>query len=59
MKDLIGFEYHIGGVPATDGDWPWIAYIYERANGLANGGVCGGSLISNRWVVTAAHCIIT
>jgi len=44
--------YIINGQWATRGAWPWqIMLISNRAF------VCGGSLINNRWVVTAAHCL--
>ncbi|XP_042328188.1 serine protease 27-like, partial [Sceloporus undulatus] len=41
----------IGGTNAKQGEWPW--QISIRKN---RGHTCGGSLISNQWVVTAAHC---
>lgn len=43
------------GRPAVRGQFPWlVAYFYgERKKEL----VCGGSLISSKIVVTAAHCI--
>ncbi|KAF7236954.1 Mannan-binding lectin serine protease 1 [Varanus komodoensis] len=38
--------------PAQRGVSPWIAMLHR--NGLP---FCGGSLLGNRWVVTAAHCL--
>ncbi|XP_078494720.1 chymotrypsinogen A-like [Ciona intestinalis] len=49
----------IGGSTALEGQWPWMSYIYERANGIKDGGICGGTLVNERWVVTAAHCFGT
>uniref|UniRef100_H2YXI7 Peptidase S1 domain-containing protein n=1 Tax=Ciona savignyi TaxID=51511 RepID=H2YXI7_CIOSA len=49
----------IGGTVTVDGDWPWTAYVYELQNGIVAGGICGGALINDQWIVTAAHCIGT
>ncbi|CAN2390456.1 Domain of unknown function (DUF1986), partial [Pristimantis euphronides] len=40
-----------GGTDVAEGAWPWHASIL-----FSGGPVCGGSLISNQWVLSAAHC---
>ena len=51
--------YSLGGDDAQVGQWPWMILLYEKQNKIINGSVCGGSLVNNRWIITARHCIIT
>uniref|UniRef100_A0A182JSC1 Peptidase S1 domain-containing protein n=1 Tax=Anopheles christyi TaxID=43041 RepID=A0A182JSC1_9DIPT len=49
----------VGGVPAALNGWPWMALVgYEEAFGDVDFR-CGGSLITDRHVLTAAHCILS
>uniref|UniRef100_A0A6P4ERX7 CLIP domain-containing serine protease n=1 Tax=Drosophila rhopaloa TaxID=1041015 RepID=A0A6P4ERX7_DRORH len=46
-----------GGTTAKIGDFPWVALLKYKVNS-PRPFLCGGSLISDRHILTAAHCII-
>ena len=52
----LGAKRIVNGEDANVSEWPWAAIIGKPAE---NGGIsvwCGGSLIGNSVVLTAAHC---
>ncbi|XP_013921185.1 PREDICTED: suppressor of tumorigenicity 14 protein-like [Thamnophis sirtalis] len=42
----------VGGMDSSSGEWPWQVSLHTQNDGH----VCGASLISNKWLVTASHC---
>jgi secreted trypsin-like serine protease len=48
----------VGGVPAKDGAYPWqVSLVVADIPDPGTGHFCGGSIYSDKWIVTAAHCM--
>ncbi|GJQ67968.1 hypothetical protein Trydic_g16722 [Trypoxylus dichotomus] len=42
----------IGGINATENEYPWVVAVYD-SNDLQ---ICGGTIVSKNFVLSAAHC---
>jgi hypothetical protein len=51
------FRSLVNGQTTMPGDWPWHAAIFKSENSV-NRYLCGGTLIDNRQILTAASCLI-
>lgn len=50
---IISDKSVIGGSESIKNQWPWMVYITGPQGPL----VCGGTLISDEWVLTSASCL--
>ena len=48
----VSSRYIANGEDAAHGNWPWHAALY-----MGNIYFCGGTLINEQFVITAAHCV--
>ncbi|XP_078534221.1 plasma kallikrein-like isoform X2 [Lissotriton helveticus] len=46
----------VGGTNSSVGEWPWQVSLHIKRIGRVQKHACGGSIIANKWIVTAAHC---
>jgi hypothetical protein len=52
VAEIVGGSRVVGGKPSQPTAWPWVVSIYK--NGVFH---CGGVLINDIWILTAAHCV--
>lgn len=49
----------VGGKEAPEGAYPWqVSLIVSWIANPGDGHFCGGSILNDRWILTAAHCVV-
>lgn len=58
VPNVIKSQRIVGGVETEIGEYPWQVAVISTTycGGTARYGSCGGTLVSDRYVITAAHC---
>ncbi|KAM6073099.1 coagulation factor XI-like isoform 1-T1 [Theristicus caerulescens] len=47
----------VGGTDSSPGEWPWQVSLHVKLSRQRH--LCGGSIISKQWILTAAHCVMS
>ncbi|KAJ8920430.1 hypothetical protein NQ315_005298 [Exocentrus adspersus] len=47
----------VNGQNVSRGDYPWVTAIYHKDTDGAYKNVCGGSMLTQKIILTAAHCV--
>lgn len=59
MRKLTHMGYIAHGYEAVEGMWPWHAGIFMNVRNGPQQYICGGSIISEYFVITGRCCLIS